>query len=397
MLRPAVALLTAAFSISILAAGQQPQSASDQNKPAQPGVVVVGPAQPPVDQPQFKPELKAVDLESRPKLSGKTRMQLIGLIDAEFVHVRKYLPLGAKDIAISPEGQVKPGDARLFQMAQTSGAAAKLGDKVQITNVIFHEKSITFEVNGGAKKKSKWYQHVQISGMGGSTAPMDDQGGATGAAITLQFNKHVPEMNAEELKKLISPVLDFSVKTAAEVYVETLPPKIREAIKKHEVLVGMNKDMVVMAMDRPRHKFREKDEQGKEYEEWLYGQAPHDVVFVRFIGDEVTQVKTAKVGGEITVKTQKEVDVKDGVATLASLKASDSPQDVATGPQAQQSAQRPTLKRPGESDDVSVRAPGATGTNDNNPPQQPEPQWGDKKKPDDDGPPASQAPQKPPQ
>ncbi len=393
MLRPAVVLFTAAFSISNLAAGQQPQSAPVQTQPGQPGVVVLKPPAPPADQPQFKPQLKAADLEDRPKLSDKTRMQLIGLIDAEFVHTRKYLPLGAKDIVVTSQGEVNPGDAQLFQRAQSYGAAAKLGDKVQITNVIFHEKSITFEINGGPKKKTKWYQHIQISGMGGSTAPMDtNQAAPTGASVTLQFNKHVPEMNAEELKKLVSPVLDFSVKSAAEVYVETLPPKIREAIKKHEVLVGMNKDMVVMAMDRPRQKFREKDEQGKDYEEWLYGQAPQDVVFVRFIGDEVTQVKTAKVGGEIIVKTQKEVDVKDGVATLASLKASDSPEDAPKDQQAQQPTQRPTLKRPGESDDVSVRAP---GTNADNAPHQPEPQWGDKKQPNDDGPPP-QDPQKPP-
>jgi hypothetical protein len=392
MFRPAVLVSAALFSISNFAAGQGQQPAQSQQPPAQPGVVVLKPPPPPPDQPQFKPELKAVDLEKRPKLSEGTRMQLVSLLDAEFVHARKYLPLGAKDIVVTPEGQVKPGDAQLFQMMQAYGAAAKLGDRVQITNVIFHEKTIVFEINGGPKKKSKWYNHVQISGMGGSTAPQDTGQPATGAAMTLQFNKHVPEMNGDELKKLMSPVLDFSVKTAAEVYVETLPPKIREAVKKHEVLVGMNKDMVVMAMDRPRSKIREKDEQGKDYEEWLYGITPQDVTFVRFHGDEVVQVKIAKVSGQIIVKTEKEVDIKDGVPTLASLKASNSPEDAASGPEAQQPPKRPTLKRPDEVDDTSTRPP---ATNADNPPRDDDPQWGDKKKPADDPPPA-QSTQKPP-
>ena len=129
-------------------------------------------------------------------------------------------------------------------------------------------------------------------------------------------------MTGPELKELLTPVLDFSVKTAAEVFVDTLPPKIKEAVKRHEVLVGMNHDMVVMAKDRPPQKVREKDDKGKEYEEWIYGAPPQDVVFVRFAGDEVVQVKTAKIGGQIIVKTEKEVDVKDGVPTLAALKSS---------------------------------------------------------------------------
>jgi hypothetical protein len=298
-------------------------------------------------------------------------------MDAEFVHVRKYFPIGDKSMVIAPDGLVKPGDAQLYRMAQTYGAAARIGDRVQITNIVFHEKSIYFEINGGPKKKSKWYQHVQISGMGGSTGGVDpNQAQPTGAALTLEFKKHVPEMTGPELKDMLMPVLDFSVKSAAEVFVDTLPPKIREAVKRHEVLVGMNHDMVVMAKDRPPQKVREKDEKGKEYEEWIYGTAPQDVVFVRFAGDEVTQVKIAKVGGQITVKTEKEVDVKDGVPTLAALKSSDSPQDVNGGPQPEQPAHKPTLKRPDEQPDPVVQQTKTPSVGQMPPSPQDEPQWG---------------------
>ncbi len=390
------------------AVGQEPPATSNQgqaqNQPAQSkpesttkpedSHVLILKSPQPLPSQQTAPQLRAADLENRPKLSNETRLQLIQLMDAEFVHVRKYFPLGDKSIVINPQGQVNPSDAALFQQAQLKGTAAKVGDKVQITSIAIHEKSITFQINGGAKRKSKWYQHVSIGvgGPGGVVSPDDpNQAQPTGAEMTLQFNKQVPEMTAEELRKLLSPVLDFAIKSAAEVYEETLPPKIRDAIKNHEVLVGMNRDMVIMAKDRPPQKNREKDEHGKEYEEWIYGTPPQDVVFVRFYGDEVTQVKTARVGGAVTIKTEKEVDVKDGVATLAALQASSSPQDVKKEPdQPQQPAHRPTLRREGEQPDTEIlRAP--NGQTTQTPGHADEPEWGTNGQQ-----PAGQQPQDPP-
>jgi hypothetical protein len=386
-------LLAMAVAASTIAAGQDVPKAADpqsQSKPesrapadtkaqqGDPGVLILKAPQMPASAPTA-PQLRAVDLENRDKLSNGTRLKLIQLIDAEFVHARKYVPLGDKSMVISPQGQVSPSDAALFQRMQAHGAAAKLGDKVQITSIAFHEKSISLQINGGPKKKSKWYQHISVGvgGPGGGVSPTDTtEGQATGAELTLQFNKQVPEMTPDELRKLLSPVLDFSVKSAAEVYVDTLPPKISDAIKNHEVLVGMNRDMVVMAKDRPPQKVREKDDKGTEYEEWIYGAPPQDVVFVRLVGDEVTQVKTARVGGKVTVKTEKEVEVKDGVASLAVFKASNSPQDVKQEEQPQQSTRRPTLRREGEQpDDAEVlRAP--NGQTQPQQQHQDEPEWG---------------------
>lgn len=380
-----------------LAAGQStpitvtPGNALDTHAPKPPDAAPV---------PGSAPQLKPADLDGRQNLSDGTRMQLIRVVDAEFVHVRKYFPVGDKSMVIQPDGSVKPGDAQLFQMAQTYGAAAKVGDRVQITNIVFREKSIYFEINGGPKKKTKWYQHIQISGMGGSTGGVDPNAAqATGAAVTLEFKKHVPEMTGAELKQLVGSVLDFSVKTAAEVFVDTLPPRIKAAVKSHEVLVGMNHDMVVMAKDRPPQKVREKDEKGREYEEWIYGAPPQDVVFVRFVGDEVVQVKTAKIGGQLIVKTEKEVDVKDGVPTMAALKSSGSPQDVQGGVQPVEPTHKPTLKRPDEQPDPAVQRGGSpTGADTPQPQQHEEPQWGTGSQPAPDGqqkPPQDQAKQPP--
>ena len=380
MLRSAALSFSLVLTACSLAVGQSapitvnPGSSLDSHipKPAD--------AQPPI-QADTPPHLKPSDLDSREKLADGTRMQLIRVMDAEFVHVRKNLPVGEKNMVIEPDGMVKPGDAELYRMAQTNGAAAKVGDRVQITKILFKEKSIYFEVNGGPKKKTKWYQHIEVSGMGGSTGGVDPNQSAqpTGAAVTLEFKKHVPEMTGAELKQMLTPVLDFSVKTAAEVFVDTLPPKIKEAVKKHEVLVGMNHDMVVMAKDRPPQKVREKDDKGKEYEEWIYGAPPQDVVFVRFAGDEVVQVKTAKIGGQMIVKTEKEVDVKDGVPTLAALKSSDNPQEVNGAPQQDQPTHKPTLKRPDEQPDPMTQpASGASSSKPLPATPQDEPQWGTK-------------------
>jgi len=405
MLRRAVLILSLVFTACSIAVGQSgssPVTVSPGNSLGSIPATKYPDAQT-QPQPDSTPHLKPADLDNRQSLNDGTKMQLIRVMDAEFVHVRKYFPVGDKSMTIGPDGTVKPGDAQLYRMAQTVGAAARVGDRVQITNIVFKEKSIYLEINGGPKKKSKWYQHIQVSGMGGSTGGVDpNQAQATGSAVTLEFKKHVPEMTGPELKQLLASVLDFSVKSASEVFVDTLPPKIKEAVKRHEVLVGMNHDMVVMAKDRPPQKVREKDDKGKEYEEWIYGAPPQDVVFVRFVGDEVVQVKTAKVGGQIVVKTEKEVDVKDGVPTLAALKSSDTPQDVSGAPQPEQPTHRPTLKRPDEQPDPMVQPPAGTASGAQQTPaqRQEDPQWGTtpgKQPPSDTEPPPAGNQQKPPQ
>ncbi|HWZ42957.1 MAG TPA: hypothetical protein VNW97_05750 [Candidatus Saccharimonadales bacterium] len=337
--------------------------------------IILGPPPAPPEASQAPAPNPIPDIDKRPRVGDGTRLQLIGSINAEFVRVRKICPVGFKDMILTPEGAVKPDDARLYRMGLTYGAAAKVGDKVQITNVVFKDKAIYLEINGGPKKKSKWYDHISVGGASGTVGGVDsNQGQATGSAITLQFKEHVPEMNATELKQLLQPVLDFTVRTAAEVYVDTLPPKVREAIKKHEVLVGMNRDMVISAKERPPQKVREKDEKGNELEEWIYGATPQDVVFVLFSGDEVTQVKTMKMGGEKIVRTEKEVDVKEGVASMASIKrqGEDPSADAQSTTDAPRPTKRPTLRRPDEApDDAVQRGTASTGAT-----QKETPQWG---------------------
>ncbi len=94
----------------------------------------------------------------------------------------------------------------------------------------------------------------------------------------------------------------------------------------------MNHEMVIYAKGRPPKKVRETANE-VEYEEWIYGEPPQDVDFVRFVDDEVVRVETMKVDGQKIVRVDKEIDV--GAATVAK-KQEDRP------------ANAPTLRRPGE-------------------------------------------------
>src|SRR5258708_17741163 len=175
-----------------------------------------------------------IGLDRRGKVSKRAELQLVQLLRAELAGVRKPLPLGTKDIVVTPDGLVRPGDARLNQLASTIGAAAKVGDQVKITSIVFREKSVYIEVNGGPKRKSKWYEHISVGGMGGAVGGQDpNQAAATGSAISLEFKNHVPEMNAAELRQLLYPIFDFSLKSATHVATQTLPPKVPAPVKSH--------------------------------------------------------------------------------------------------------------------------------------------------------------------
>jgi hypothetical protein len=138
----------------------------------------------------------------------------------------------------------------------------------------------------------------------------------------------------EQVKLLLWPVFDFDSKSPLEAYLESVPPKVKEAIKGHHVLVGMNREMVIYAKGRPEKKIREKDGE-TEYEDWIYGEPPQDVDFIRVVGDEVVRVETMKVGGEKILRTEKEIDL--GGATVATAAQKET-----------QPTKAPTLRRPGE-------------------------------------------------
>ncbi len=272
-------------------------------------------------------------------ISKQDRMLLIRNLNAEFVYLRKPLPLGGHGIVLTPNGAVMPGDQELRQMVADFGPAGKIGDRVQITDVVFKEKSIVFEINGGPVKKKKWYQRIEVGGMGGMTpvTPGPDNSKAYGSFIVLQFRDFIPGVTADQVKQMLGPVLDFNSLSAAESFSKSMPPIVANAIKDHKVLVGMDRQMVEYAKGRPDNKIREKDQDGVPYEEWIYGAPPAEVQFVRFTGDEVTRLEIMTVDGQKVVRTQKEVDLS-GMKPKPEEAESSQPKP----------ADSPSLRRPGE-------------------------------------------------
>jgi hypothetical protein len=284
-----------------------------------------------------------------PEMSKRTRMDLIKAFTAELVYIRTSFPMGNKGLRLK-DGQLSPHGEDLEKALALAGPSVKAGDQAMITKIDIKGDHIRFEINGGPIKKKKWYQHISV-GMGNAETPIapdDPRANPRGTFVNLEFDHYIPEMDPQQLKAFLRPVFDFDSKSGVEAYLETVPPKVKEAIQKHNVLVGMNREMVTYAMGRPPKKTREKGDDGVEYEEWIYGDPPKDVDFVRFVGDEVVRVETMKVDGQKMVRTEKEVDLGTQ-PTLA--KGPDEPV---------RPANAPTLRRPGEAADPNPRTdPGA--------------------------------------
>lgn len=270
-------------------------------------------------------------------ISKQTRVDLVRAFDAELVYIRTAFPMGKEGLTLRKDGTLSPSGQQLRALMATWGPAVKPGDQARISAIDIKKDRIHFEINGGPIKKQKWYQRIEVGGMGGTApiAPSDANANPRGSFVDLVFDHYVPDLGPSELKQLLRPVFDFDAKSPLEAYLETVPPKVKDAIKNHHVLVGMNREMVTYAKGRPPKKIREKDGD-TEYEDWIYGEPPQDVDFVRLVGDEVVRVETMKVDGQKIVRTQKEVDMGPKPTLAQNSEAQPRP------------ANAPSLRRPGE-------------------------------------------------
>lgn len=234
-------------------------------------------------------------------LQEGTKLQLIRYVSGEFAKARKPLPGGKDGITFLVD---KPlNEETLNHAVMLHGAAVNSGDNVQITKLEFHERTIIVDVNGGGRPKKNWRDHIQF-GLGGtmpttsgSTTTQQDQGPpgfqqGMGGTIYLQFPKSVPDLSPDELKGILAPFLDFSKERSASVHwIDTLSPEMKKAITERHPIVGMDRDEVVAAIGKPDRKVRERDAQGNETEDWIYGHPPDKTTFVHFTGERVTGIK----------------------------------------------------------------------------------------------------------
>src|SRR5438270_2406187 len=272
------------------------------------------------------------------QLSEQHRMELIRTFNSDLVFIRTQFPLGKVGLTIK-DGKISPDGQKLNELLAIWGPSVKPGDRAIITRFDLKNDRMHFEINGGPVKKTKWYQHIQVgaNGVGGTpggNSTPDPINNPRGSYVDVIFDHHVPDLTVEQVKQILWPVFDFDSKSAVDAYLESVPPKVKEAIKNHQVLVGMNREMVIYAKGRPAKKIREKDGE-VDYEDWIYGDPPQDVDFVRVVGDEVIRVETMKVNGEKILRTQKEVEL--GGPTVASAAQKEN-----------KPTKAPTLRRPGE-------------------------------------------------
>lgn len=286
------------------------------------------------------------------RLGERGRRELERMLVAEQGFAHTPLPFGP-GLTLQANGPTSPGGEHYRQLLFQKGQAAGIGDRVMITAVVIRGNRMVLDFNGGPYAKHRFLSHVQLNG-GNVAAPQDE---ATGARITLVFPDGIPEVTAPDVKALLEPLVDFGVKSSEEAYADTLPQPLREAIAAHEVLVGMNRRMVLAALGQPGSKMRERggaDGQEAMYEEWIYGQVPETVKFVRFQGDRVSQVKVAEVGKPVLVRTQDEVNGFSAPPPRREVLLGDRPQASSDG---SQTAATPTLRQPGEAAPPNASGP----------------------------------------
>ncbi|HYL65012.1 MAG TPA: hypothetical protein VE077_20545 [Candidatus Methylomirabilis sp.] len=231
-------------------------------------------------------------------LQESSKLELIRFVSGEFARATKSLPAGKDGFTLYVG---KPLQSEFLERAlATHGAAVNSGDQVQITKLDFRSQEIIVDLNGGGRGKKRLRDRIHIE-MGGiptmqttteqeQTGPPGIQPGM-GSTLYLEFNNAVPDLGPNDLKQILSPFLDFSGRSASVQWIDTLPPETKKAIQERRPLVGMDREEVVAAMGKPDHKVRERDAQGNDIEDWIYGQPPSKTIFVRFSGDHVTRIK----------------------------------------------------------------------------------------------------------
>ncbi len=287
----------------------------------------------------------SVQLGTTP-ITERTRQQLIRTFQADEAFAVRPLPLGMKGVTLHANGPLSPSGEAYAQELQKYGISVKPGDRVVITKFEVKPDRILFEFNDGPEKHHHIMQHIEVGGMGGMAPLAQDDGHVpVGSRMTLVFDKFVPEMTATDVRKLIVQMIDFSLKTPVEAFADTLPPKLKDAVLNHEVLVGMNREMVLKAVGQPDQKVRETDGQ-MPFEEWIYGQPPHEVQFVRFNGNRVIRLEIADVGQSPVIRDKDETDGYFAGQFVRQVRLGDAPP---TAPNQEHApAAAPTLRQPGE-------------------------------------------------
>lgn len=231
------------------------------------------------------------------KLTEDEKIALVRDLSSEYAKVKGNLPRSKKALEFNVDGT---WNLKQWSEAQKQfGLVARLGDKVQITQVTLDGDKILFDINGGLKgPKGGWKNHIQI-GMGSPYGgqPMGNVSGpgTIGTTIELNFHKPLENLTSDDVKTLLSPIFEFDKHSAVKLYSETLSPTMQKAVAEKRAMVGMDREQVTLALGHPDHKYRESKE-GIDTEDWIFGTPPGKITFVTFEGNKVIRVKDEYAG-----------------------------------------------------------------------------------------------------
>lgn len=281
-------------------------------------------------------------------LDERGRLDLIRNLEAEQGFAHRELPFGP-GLSLVANGNMSPTNEAYKRMLYEKGESAAPGDRVAVTALQFKGDRLVIDFNGGPYARHRFLSHVYFNDM-----QIARQGPiATGFRITLIFEGGLPEITAPEVKALLDPLVDFRARTSEEAYADTLSPKVREAVAAHNILVGMDRRMVLAAVGAPHDKHREhaveNDPNSPLYEEWIYGVPPEPTRFVRFQQGRVVRLEIAAIGMPIEIHDHNELGAEQAPTLEARTIVNG---DIPSSTEETRNGKPPTLRRPGEATNV---------------------------------------------
>lgn len=238
------------------------------------------------------------------KLTEDERIELLRGLESEYAKVKVPLAQSKRPLEFNADGTY---NRKQWDEAYRSfGPAARVGDQIKITKVTFDGDKLLLDINGGLKSGGHWYDHLQIGmgGMGSGQGQSQGQAGngsggsgaTTGTYIEINFHKPMEGLKTADVKKLLTPIMDFDQRSATQLYSETLSPELQKAIADKRATVGMDHSQVKLALGQPDNHGRETTKDGIDTEWWQFGRPPGKITFVTFAGSKVITVKESYAG-----------------------------------------------------------------------------------------------------
>jgi len=224
------------------------------------------------------------------QISRDSKFEILRTVMADQASARIAMPFGTNGVDVSEAGEVDK--QKVEADIKKNGQSIEVGKVVTVTEISFGDKQIEIELDGGGKNKKGFLDRLEV-GIGTQTRPVsnDDPKKAKGSKVVLKFaDKIPPDLTPDQLKQLLSPVLDFEKRNFLKTGIDALPPEFQEAVKIKEARIGMDRSTVIMALGRPDKKVREKVD-GIESEDWIYFQRGLRAQFVTFENDVVVRIR----------------------------------------------------------------------------------------------------------